>query len=80
VNIEENSSAPALTEADGKPAANYFFMRRVHSRNGSPYAVISLYLDKRVFRQHPVRFRNEPVIPILGASQRRGSPLLIDEA
>jgi GntR family transcriptional regulator len=40
-------------------------MRRVHSRNGSPYAVISLYLDKRVFRQHPARFRKEPVIPIL---------------
>jgi GntR family transcriptional regulator len=63
--LEENSSAPALTEADGKPARNYFFMRRVHSRNGSPYAVISLYLDKRVFRQHPTRFRKEPVIPIL---------------
>jgi GntR family transcriptional regulator len=27
--------------------------------------VISLYLDKRVFRQHPTRFRKEPVIPIL---------------
>jgi len=65
LNLEENSSAPALMEADGKPAPNYFFMRRVHSKNGSPYAVISLYLDKRVFRQHPTRFRKEPVIPIL---------------
>jgi GntR family transcriptional regulator len=65
LNLEENSSAPALTSADGKAAPNYFFMRRLHSRNGSPYAVISLYLDKRVFRQHPARFRKEPVIPIL---------------
>jgi GntR family transcriptional regulator len=63
--LEENSSAPVLTEVDGKPAHSYFFMRRVHSRNGSPYSVISLYLDKRVFRQHPARFRKEPVIPIL---------------
>lgn len=70
LNLEENSCAPALTDADGKPASDYFFMRRVHSRNGSPYSVISLYLDKRVFRQHPTRFRKEPVIPILAKMKK----------
>ena len=47
--LEENSSAPVLTEVDGMPARSYFFMRRVHSRNGSPYSVISLYLASGSF-------------------------------
>jgi GntR family transcriptional regulator len=40
-------------------------MRRVHSRNKRPYCVISIYLDERIFRKHPKRFRKETVIPIL---------------
>ena len=40
-------------------------MRRVHSREGAPYCVISIYLDHRVFRMAPARFRRETVIPVL---------------
>jgi GntR family transcriptional regulator len=40
-------------------------MRRVHSRNKQPYCVISIYLDERIFRRSPKRFRKETVIPIL---------------
>lgn len=65
LNIVETSSAPALTEDDGKAAAKYFHMRRVHSRDGLPYCVISIYLDHRVFRRAPERFRREVVIPVL---------------
>ena len=36
---------------DGAPAPRYHFMRRVHSRDGEPYCVISIYLDERVFRR-----------------------------
>jgi GntR family transcriptional regulator len=65
LNIVETSGAPALTEDDGKAAAKYFHMRRVHSRDGFPYCVISIYLDHRVFRRAPERFRREVVIPLL---------------
>jgi GntR family transcriptional regulator len=65
LNIVETSGAPALTEDDGKAAAKYFHMRRVHSRDGLPYCVISIYLDHRVFRRAPERFRREVVIPVL---------------
>jgi GntR family transcriptional regulator len=65
LNIVESSGAPALTEDDGKPAARYFHMRRVHSRDGLPYCVISIYIDHRVFRRAPERFRREVVIPVL---------------
>jgi GntR family transcriptional regulator len=40
-------------------------MRRVHSRNGEAYCVISIYLDERVFRMAPKRFRRETIIPAL---------------
>ncbi len=63
--IEESSAIPALDEKDGRAAPGYRFMRRIHSRNGEAYCVISIYLDERVFRRAPKRFRRETVIPVL---------------
>ena len=63
--IEEAAAIPALEPDDGTPAPRYHFMRRVHSRDGVSYCVISIYLDHRVFRMAPARFRRETVIPVL---------------
>jgi GntR family transcriptional regulator len=63
--IEEAGVAPTLQPTDGTPAPKYHFMRRVHSRDGKPYCVISIYLDARVFRLAPRRFRQETVVPVL---------------
>jgi GntR family transcriptional regulator len=63
--IEEAAVAPALQAEDGKPARRYHFMKRVHSRDGVPYCVISIYLDNRVFRMAATRFRRETVVPVL---------------
>jgi GntR family transcriptional regulator len=63
--IEQASAAPRLNPDDGKPAPRYHFMRRVHSREGEAYCVISIYLDERVFRMAAKRFRQETVIPVL---------------
>lgn len=67
--IEEASAIPPLREGDGKPAPHYRFMRRVHSRVESgvdeAYSLISLYLDDRLFRRAPARFRTETAIPVL---------------
>lgn len=65
LNLAEATAAPALRPGDGTPAPAYFFMKRVHSHQGRPYCVISIYLDERVFRKAPARFRTETVIPIL---------------
>lgn len=65
INISESRTDAPLFPEDGIPAAKYVFMRRVHSRNKRPYCVISIYLDEKVFRKSPRRFRNETVIPIL---------------
>jgi len=63
--IEEAAATPQLFERDGAPAPQYRFMRRVHSRNGETYCVISIFLDERVFRMAPRRFRRETVIAVL---------------
>jgi GntR family transcriptional regulator len=65
LNLAEATVAPSLRPEDGTPAPAYFFMKRVHSHQGRPYCLISIYLDERVFRKHPERFRTETVIPIL---------------
>jgi len=63
--IEEATANPPLLEDDGTPAPRYRFMRRVHSTGDEAYSLISLYLDDRVFRMAPARFRKETVIPVL---------------
>jgi GntR family transcriptional regulator len=63
--IEEAAATPRLYAEDGRAAPRYRFMRRVHSRSGEAYCVISIYLDERVFRMAPRRFRRETVIPVL---------------
>jgi GntR family transcriptional regulator len=65
INISESRTDAPLLPEDGNPATHYVFMRRVHSRNKRPYCVISIYLDEKIFRRHPKRFRKETVIPIL---------------
>ena len=65
INISESRTDAPLLPEDGKPAAHYVFMRRVHSRDKRPYCVISIYLDEKIFRKSPKRFRKETVIPIL---------------
>ena len=65
INVSESRTDAPLFPEDGKPAPKYVFMRRLHSRDKRPYCVISIYLDERIFRRFPKRFRNETVIPIL---------------
>lgn len=64
-NLVETNASPVLQEGDGIAAPSYFHMRRVHARGGTRYCVISLYIDDRIFRMAPDRFRNEVVLPVL---------------
>ena len=67
LNLTEGVALPRLSERDGKPAPSYTFMRRIHLRDGVPYCVIAIYLDDRIFRRAPERFRREVMIPILAS-------------
>ena len=63
--IDDAAGMPRLQADDGVPAPRYRYLRRVHSRDGDAYCVISIYLDERVFRKAPRRFRRHTVVPVL---------------
>lgn len=63
--LAEAVASPALSPKDGIAAPKYFHMRRVHSRNGERYCVISIYIDYRVFKRAQARFRRELALPVL---------------
>lgn len=63
--LEEGERMPRLEASDGSAAPKYVFMRRVHSRDGEAYCVISIYIDQRVFKRAPSRFRKELALPVL---------------
>lgn len=67
LNLAEGVALPTLGERDGKPAPTYTYMRRIHLRDGVPYCVIAIHLDRRIFRLQPQRFRREVMIPILAS-------------
>lgn len=67
LNLTEGVALPRLSDRDGRPAPAYAFMRRIHLRDGVPYCVIAIYLDGRIFRRAPQRFRREVMIPILAS-------------
>ena len=63
--LEESVASPTIKATDGVAAPKYFHMRRVHSRDGERYCVIAIYIDYRVYRRAPTRFRRELVLPVL---------------
>jgi GntR family transcriptional regulator len=63
--LADGIHTPALTLSDGIAAPKYYYMRRVHSRDGERYCVISIYIDYRVYRRAAARFRRELALPVL---------------
>ena len=63
--VEEHVDAlPALPE-EGHSSHDYRFMRRVHDMDGTPYCLIEIYLDRRVYEKAPKTFDTQMVIPHL---------------
>jgi GntR family transcriptional regulator len=61
----EGIAVPKLAAEDGTFAAKYRLLRRVHASERQFTSVISAYIDERVFKLAPKRFRSEVVIPVL---------------
>lgn len=64
-NVIESDAQPVLSDEDGVAAPRYHHMRRIHSRDGEPYCVVSIFLDTRVFELAPAKFRQQVVLPLL---------------
>lgn len=49
----------------GKAAPKYHMLRRIHSREGQRYCVITLYITKDVFDRHEAKLRSHLALPVL---------------
>ena len=63
--IDEGFATPRLEPDEGLLAPRYRFLRRVHASERQTTSVISAYLDERIFKLAPQRFRKELIIPVL---------------
>lgn len=63
--LDEGKGTPQLEPDDGRLAPSYRYLRRVHSSERQATSVITAYLDERIFRLAPKRFRKELIIPVL---------------
>lgn len=63
--VRAGKKVPPLSASDGKPASAYHYMQRVHSKDDIPYAVIDIYLDRRIYLKAPRAFSQRPVILVL---------------
>ncbi len=58
--------APRLRPGDGRPApAGYRYLRSVQYRDGEPFAVVSVHIDRAIFESAPDDFRAHTALPIL---------------
>lgn len=62
---EDGVLPPHGEEAGGSLAPTYRRLRRVHRREGEPFAVMHLYIDAACYALAPGRFDRELVIPLL---------------
>ncbi|WP_119459989.1 GntR family transcriptional regulator [Rhodospirillaceae bacterium SYSU D60014] len=65
--VENPPPQPRLNEGDGKPAADYLFLRSVQLRQNEPFAVVNLHLARHVYERDPDAFLTHTALPILAS-------------
>ena len=58
-------SLPTLAPEDGKPAAAYYYMQRIHRWQRKSYALNELYIDRDLYNKNPKRFNTEMAVVVL---------------
>jgi GntR family transcriptional regulator len=65
IKVAQPPPAPMLGEDDGKPAHGYVFLRSVQLRDGTPYAVVNLHLERAIYERDPDAFQTRTALPVL---------------
>ena len=63
--VESAERQPRIMEGEGKPAAAYQHLKRVHYRDESPFCAIDIYLAADIYLRAPEEFRTQVVVPVL---------------
>ena len=61
---------PRLASGDGRHAAAYQYLRSVQYREGVPFAVVSVHLDRAIYARAPEEFLAHTALPVLVREER----------
>ena len=65
IKVDNAPLSPNLAEGEGELADKYVFLRSVQLKNGAPYAVVNLHLDRAIYNRSPDLFTTRTALPVL---------------
>ncbi|PFH20465.1 MULTISPECIES: GntR family transcriptional regulator [Burkholderia] len=65
VDVAHPPPFPRLDEGEARLAPEYVFLRSVQTRDGMPYAVVSLHLSRDIFERQRGEFLRKTALPVL---------------
>ena len=69
IKVDDPPAWPKLAEDEGKLAPEYVFLRSVQLKDGAPYALVNLHLDRGIYERNPNAFLTHTALPILATSK-----------
>ncbi len=63
--VEAAERQPRLLAGEGRPAAAYQHLKRIHYRDDRPFCAIDIHLAADIYLRAPEEFRNRIVVPVL---------------
>ncbi len=81
IRVESPPPYPKLADGEGRAADDYVFLRSVQTKNGSPYALVDLHLERGIYERSPQSFLTRTALPMLatmkGAEVERAHQTLV---
>jgi GntR family transcriptional regulator len=65
IKVDNPPKWPKLGDGEGELAQDYVFLRSVQLKNGAPYALVNLHLDRGIYQRSPELFLTHTALPIL---------------
>ena len=65
IKVDDPPAWPKLAEGEGELARAYVYLRSVQLKDGAPYSLVSLHLDRAIYDRNPDLFLTHSALPIL---------------
>lgn len=65
IKVDNPPAAPTLAEDDGTLAREYVFLRSLQLKDDTPYAIVSLHLEREIYDSDPDAFLTHTALPEL---------------
>jgi GntR family transcriptional regulator len=65
IKVDHPPAAPTLAEDDGTLAREYVFLRSLQLKDDTPYAIVNLHLERKIYDSEPDAFLTHTALPVL---------------